>query len=376
MAKAATSTMGKRESGVELFRIIAMLSIVAHHYVVNSGVSALVDADGFTVKVLFHHLFGMWGKTGINCFVMITGYFMCTSNITLRKFLKLVLEVIFYKAVIATIFILAGYGHFTPYFILNFWPVTSVATGFVAAFILFYLCIPFLNILTRHMTKRQHQQLVALLLFMYTVMPLITIFPVVFNYVSWFCTLYFIASYIRLHGEETVWIKKCNWRAAAVISLVAAFASVAAIVYVNSRWGQAIYPYFFVSDSNKILALTTAVCTFMAFKTWPLAYSKAINEVAATMFGVLLIHAHSNTMRHWLWREVVDVKGFFSTDYYWAYAIGVVLAIFVICIVIDWVRIHTIEKQAFKYIDRYIGQRKGGAKIQEMPPSSSQSDHK
>ena len=28
----------KRDSGIELFRIITMLCIVAHHYVVNSGI--------------------------------------------------------------------------------------------------------------------------------------------------------------------------------------------------------------------------------------------------------------------------------------------------------------------------------------------------
>lgn len=77
----------QRESGIELFRIIAMLLIVAHHYVVNSGVTQLLGGDYF--KDLFYYLFGMWGKTGINCFVLITGYFMCQSNITLRKFLKL-----------------------------------------------------------------------------------------------------------------------------------------------------------------------------------------------------------------------------------------------------------------------------------------------
>ena len=29
----------------------------------------------------------MFGKTGINCFTLLTGYFMVKSNITLKKFL-------------------------------------------------------------------------------------------------------------------------------------------------------------------------------------------------------------------------------------------------------------------------------------------------
>ena len=34
-----------RESGLELFRILTMLQIIAHHYVVNSGLMAVIFAD-------------------------------------------------------------------------------------------------------------------------------------------------------------------------------------------------------------------------------------------------------------------------------------------------------------------------------------------
>lgn len=70
-----------------------MLLIVAHHYVVNSGLTA---ADGpiynapTSAHSIFLLLFGAWGKIGINCFVMITGYFMCRSKITAKKFAKLI----------------------------------------------------------------------------------------------------------------------------------------------------------------------------------------------------------------------------------------------------------------------------------------------
>lgn len=89
-----------RESGLELYRIIGMILIVAHHYVVNSGLLELMYQEPLCGKSIFLFLFGMWGKTGINCFVLITGYFMCTSRITLRKFLKLLMMVYFYRIII------------------------------------------------------------------------------------------------------------------------------------------------------------------------------------------------------------------------------------------------------------------------------------
>ena len=94
-----------RNSNIELFRIITMLVIIAHHYVVNSGIADILFSNSsMGVKNIFYLIFGCGGKTGINCFVLITGYFMCKSKITLRKFLKLFCEAEFYSFVIFMIF--------------------------------------------------------------------------------------------------------------------------------------------------------------------------------------------------------------------------------------------------------------------------------
>lgn len=69
----------QRNSNLELCCIIVMLLIVAHHYVVNSVMAEEMAKEPLSSRSLFY-IFGMWGKTGINCFVMITGYFMCKSR--------------------------------------------------------------------------------------------------------------------------------------------------------------------------------------------------------------------------------------------------------------------------------------------------------
>ena len=66
-----------RNSNLELYRIIVMLLIVAHHFVVNSGVIDVMYEHPLSSNSTFLFLFGAWGKTGINCFMLITGYFMC-----------------------------------------------------------------------------------------------------------------------------------------------------------------------------------------------------------------------------------------------------------------------------------------------------------
>ena len=89
-----------RSSNLELYRIIVMFMIICHHYVGNSGLLSVMGENALNSTSLFYYILGAWGKTGINCFVLITGYFMCTSTITLRKFLKLILQVYFYDTIV------------------------------------------------------------------------------------------------------------------------------------------------------------------------------------------------------------------------------------------------------------------------------------
>lgn len=189
----------ERQSNIELYRIIVMLLIIAHHSVVNSGVMQEFIIDGLRVKPLFFAFLGMWGKTGIDCFVLITGYFMCTSKITVRKFLKLFLEIEFYAITIYLAFAFFGVVKFSSLdFVKVCLPVKQVSTNFTSCFLLFYLFIPFLNILVHNMDCKTHGLLLLLCLTIYSIIG--TIWPITFNYVTWFVILYIISSYIRFYN--------------------------------------------------------------------------------------------------------------------------------------------------------------------------------
>ena len=132
-------------------------------------------------------IFGMWGKTGINCFLLITGYFMCISTITIRKFVKLLGWIYTYKIIIFLIFLTAGYETLSiKRIVQTLMLVWGFNTNFVSCFIGFWLTIPFWNILIRNMSQPQHKLLLLLLLGMYTILGSIPQFNVTFNYITWF----------------------------------------------------------------------------------------------------------------------------------------------------------------------------------------------
>lgn len=331
-----------------------MLLIVAHHYVVNSGLMEVLDNEPITAKGLFFYVFGMWGKTGINCFVLITGYFMCKSSITLRKFLKLFLEVELYNIVIFTIFVLTGYQDFSiKELLFKLVPLRMVETNFTGCFLWFYLCIPFLTVLVTHIDKKRHGLLVLLCLGIYTMTSTLPGFSVTMNYVTWFCVLFFIASYIRLYGLLPK-LSTSKWGGITLICMAVSICAVFTAVYAHHCLGKQTWAYRPVSDSNTFLAVATSISAFMYFKDLKMKHHKWINTIAASTFGVLMIHANSDTMRYWLWQKTVDCKGAYYLPYACLYAIGCILAIFAICILIDYIRIHTLEKWTFKYIDKYL----------------------
>lgn len=322
-----------------------MLLIVAHHYVVNSGVLESMYESPLEIKSIFLFIFGMWGKIGINCFVLITGYFMCKSSITVRKFLKLILEVEFYNTIIYLIFVVSGYEAISLSGIAKaILPITSIGTNFTGCFLMFYLCIPFLNILVRNLNEKQHLKLLGLVFFTYVFMGTMPKFSVVMNYVSWFICLYFVASYIRLYPKE-LFNKTKLWGISTTLLAVLCIASVLCCVWLGDKIDRRM-AYYFVTDSNTFLAVCISITSFMFFKNINIKQSKIINMIASSTFGVFLIHANSDTMRRWLWQTVLDVKGVFalSTPLLMLHATLSVLAIFIICVIIDQIRIRTIER--------------------------------
>lgn len=329
-----------------------MLMIVAHHYVVNSGLLDCIDTQvSLHFQDYFLLLFGWGGKTGINCFVLITGYFMCTSAITKKKFFKLLGERYFYTVVIWCLFFFTGYEAFSVKgFLKMVFPFFTVADNFTSCFLLFYLLIPFLNKLIHALTEKEHFLLMAWCIGIYVFLPSFAKANVVFNYVTWFSILYVIASYIRLYPKEWFNSAKITGLLAGA-SLLLSWASVIVLAMVSRIIGKGIgICYFFVADSNKVLALVTGVGAFLFFKNLKIGYSKGVNTVAASTFGVLLIHANSDTMRLWLWKDVCNNIDVYQGGDVIIQAIVSVVVIYSVCTVIDMIRIRLIEKPLMKRI--------------------------
>ena len=352
-----------RDTSLELLRIVLMYVIIAHHLVTNSGIRGFYNFDSSPFNTMFLELWGMWGKTAVNVFVLISGYFMCMSKLTWQRVLKLWLEIKLYRIAIYIIFLFAGYEVFSvsSIFKVIFNNIYNIENSFTASFLCFYLFIPFYNFIIDRMEQKQLLRLIGLLLLMYTVSSTIFFNGYVFNHVGWYMTLYFIAAYTRIY--PTRWMQRKNFTGKALlISVIASYVSVACLVFMRSRIGGWIESYFFMSDSHKLLALVVSLFVFLWFRNLQLPHSKIINNIASTTFGVLLIHANSNAMQTFLWNDLLDVPSWFALPGWKLvlYAMICPLIIFVVCASIDAIRICVLEKPLFIWI------RKNENSIDEM----------
>ncbi|MDE6300840.1 MAG: acyltransferase [Muribaculaceae bacterium] len=334
-----------------------MILIIVHHYVVNSGLFQIIQNTPQSISTTSMLILGGWGKVGINCFVMITGYYMCKSKMSVDKLVKLYLQITFYSVIIYTIFCFTGHEQMgLNGFIRIFIPVHGLTTDFVSCFLVFYLFIPFINIFLSQLSRKTHLTLIVFLSTIYIILPSIPKFYLTFNYFNWFIVVYLIGSYIRLYGLSGR-ISHRMWGLATIVLIIFGSLSVFLMEYLYKIGYTTSYrPYFFIIDSNKLLAILPAITSFMYFKDLRIPHSRFINALGSATFGVLLIHANSNAMRQWLWKETVDCIGHFGFSALWnvAYALSTSLIIFFVCAGIDWFRGRFLEPTMITYFTKAL----------------------
>ncbi len=341
-----------RDSNIELFRIVLMLLIMAHHYVVNSGLMDPVREIGdVTFNKLYLPFLGAFGKAGINAFILITGYFMCTQYCTWLKFLKLFLEVKFYSIGIWLLFIMTGIDSFSSSILFD--KLTGISLGlgkgFTPAFIFLFLLIPYINKMIGALSKIEFRRLLFILILIQSVIGTFLLKSTYYEYLPWYVTIYLIGAYIRLYPNRYMNSLKYT-RRAMIASILAIGLSTSAIVYVNCEFSRTISIYYFVVDSHKILALAVSVSMFLFFKNIKIKPNRLINTIASTTFGILLIHGHSDLMRELIWRKLFRNVEFYNSDYLWLHSIVAVSILYAVCSALDYIRIKALEKPLFSYL--------------------------
>lgn len=337
------SRESEKTSNLGLLAIISILIIIAHHYVVNSGLATLYDYNHITANMVFLQLFGSGGKVAINCFLLMAGYFLIDSEYDFKKSVWLYAEIKFYKIILWLFFIVIGYETFSIGALKQalFSVIYSIGYGksFPDLYLLVFLLIPFINTLVKTLDKKQMTILLGILLMYFS--GISTIFRSIdtMQYLGWYITVYMIGGYIKLYPNRYFSSKRFGFIGA---SLIFAFVAITILtidlcrhVGIDSFKNY----YYWVNDSNKAPSIALAICLFIGFLNMRIKKNRLISWLASSTFGVFLIHTISDSMRKFLWRSVLQNTSFYGSALLPLHAIGSVLFVYLNCFSLDRIRI-------------------------------------
>lgn len=334
----------KRSSNIDLLRIVSMLLIIWLHSIDHSGVLEEADAVGGIMSVYVRFTY-MLVQVCVNCYVLISGYFLVTSKFRIQKLVALWMEVVFYSVMIKLVFMGIGYTPFSLFSLISC--IVPVFTGrywFITIYFGLYIISPFLNIAIHAMNREQHLKLNIELFFLFSVM--ISVSPVFKGMnsgegwgLAWFVVLYFLASWFRLYyNSNGKWkVKILGWAGIAVI--------VTLIYEIGGRLSPAriIASNWYRYDS--VPAYMMSLILFVAFLNIQISserISRAIAVVAPSTLGVYLIHAHAS-LSPWSW-EVLNLPKKMQSPLFPLIQLLAVVGIFIGCSCIDLVCKYTIGK--------------------------------
>ena len=158
-----------RQTGPELLRIIAMLLIVFHHFAKHGG----IEYTTFSANNAYLNIVEFGGKIGVNVFIIITGYFSCTSKFSFKKVFKLLFAVEFYSICLMVVSLLTGAQEFRiMLFVKGFLPLLfGDGYWFVTIYIILYILTPFLNEGIKRVSRTFLGFVICSLLLIYCLLP-------------------------------------------------------------------------------------------------------------------------------------------------------------------------------------------------------------
>lgn len=323
----------KKMSNFELLRMIAMFMIVLHHFSVHSN---WVYDSAFSANRVILQLFALFGKVGVNCFVLISAYFLSASTFK-KEAVQRVWQQTFFYSVTLTVLCKFVLGVSVPMssFIKSFFPFLSIAYWFVNAYLLMYLFVPFFNAAIQRLDERKLKQYLLLFLVVFSIIQNMTNYKSFTNDFIWFFFLYLIGATLRIYYKDRH--SSLFYAQLFVIGSIFSFIGIIICDLLSTR-----FPFFnhidkLLIDSQGVVQLALAVCLFLAFKQIQIPYNRFITWGGSATFGIYLIHDHVY-FQQFIWPNVycwVPLGNPFGVA-----LIGIIasIVIFIVCMAIELLR--------------------------------------
>ena len=334
----------QRESNFELLRIVAMFGIVLFHYS-DHGCGDITYDNALAVNAMFEYFCRIGGGLGNCIFMILTGYFMSKSEFKVKKLVKIWSQVFFYSVLS---YIVACSIEVTCLvkkdFIEALLPITSNQYWYFTAYIIIFFMSPAINIAFERLDKMYILIIMAGLLYFFSIMPVLGYYSVISNdRIGVMVLLYAIGAYIRKYHSEK---SRVSLRIELFVTIILLILISSCIIFydkfsiLQSFFGDR-FSLVWGIEKTPIIIFSTVV--FLVFKNLNIGSHSIINWIAASAFGVYLIHMN-NWTTNIIWDKICRTKDYYQSLNMIAHVLICCVLIYIICTGIDKVRIYIIER--------------------------------
>lgn len=346
MSKVADKNIAKpRMANLELLRCLAMMMVIVLHYLDKGNILPELGGVGMNATGVAAWILEAFCIVAVNVYMMISGYFLCTSSFKLSRLVQLWIQVWSYSVVVG---LLAAFTGILPaaevdthYFLTLLFPVSMGHYWFMTAYVFLYLLLPLIGMSVRKITKEQMQLSLVLLLLAFCVMK--TILPARLEQDAkgydclWYVCVFVAAAYIRRFGVR---ILESKMRALAlyVVACLGIVAETFLFRYIYMKTGSLGLIMNISYEYNHLLPFLGAIGLFCVFRQMEVKgkFAAFVVKIAPYTLGVYLLHENEGVRvawQNWLWADKVNSVGSLLI-----YTILAVLCVFVCGIAVEWVR--------------------------------------
>lgn len=304
----------ERNSIIELFRLISMWCVVAHHFVIHNADDISVFASPVT-RLIFKGVFLPIGKVAVGCFVFITVWFIAdrasfSIKDAAKKLVILNNEVVFYSIILGIISVITGSVQPSASFIVN--TVFPIATGygwwFTTSYAGLILLLPYILKGLQACGRKEHKYLAVSLTFgfgLFRYLPFVS-FPAEGMLVD-LIVLAIDICYFRWYID----LNTTNWNKLALAG-AACFVSGICFLYLPYHSQGIIHDFSlnlfngYVYSSANILSMGLSFAISLSVFKLCLVLklnSSRLNWIAGSAFAVYLITDYS-LVQCWLWKSL------------------------------------------------------------------------
>ncbi len=334
-----------RMANLELLRCIAMMMVVVLHYLGKGNLLGDLSAESMTATGILAWVLEMFCIVAVNVYMLLSGYFLCTTSWKISRLIKLWLQVWTYSVVIGLLAVVLGaypMEQFSLHYLFTlFFPVTMGHYWFMTAYVFLYILLPLFAEAVRKMTKQQMQVTLVMLFIAFSILK--SVLPVRLEMDGkgydclWYLCMFLVAAYIRRFGMS---ILNKKWRCLLgyVLCCGLIFVGTFGLRMVYLKTGSLDHIMKICIEYNHILPALAAVLLFGFFLQVNVSGKLAgwITKIAPYTLGVYLIHENIGVRN--VWQQWIGA-GEISTPV--GLVVGTVCAVvcvFVLGVIVDFLR--------------------------------------